>query len=50
MQYKTEYNTINGKTKKAPEKKEPDKKSDVKTTNNNSSTSYDKEEKSYKGE
>ena len=26
MQYKTEYQTINGKTKKVPEKKEQDKK------------------------
>lgn len=50
MQYKTEYKTINGKTKKVPEKKEQDKKSDVKISNNNSSSSYDKEEKSYKGE
>lgn len=51
MQYKTEYKTINGKTKKVPEKKDQDKKSDVKTSNNNSSSSaYDKEEKSYKGE
>lgn len=51
MQYKTEYKTINGKTKKVPEKKDQDKKSDVKASNNNSSSSaYDKEEKSYKGE
>lgn len=49
MQYKTEYKTINGKTKKVPEKKDQDKKTDVKTSNN-SSSSYDKEEKSYKGE
>lgn len=50
MQYKTEYKTINGKTKKVPEKKDQDKK-DVKTSNNNSSSSaYDKEEKAYKGE
>jgi hypothetical protein len=48
MQYKTEYKTINGKTKKVPEKKDQDKKTDVKTSN--SSSSYDKEEKSYKGE
>lgn len=50
MQYKTEYKTINGKTKKVPEKKDQDKKTDVKTSNNNSSSSYEKEEKSYKGE
>ena len=47
MQYKTEYKTINGKTKKVPEKKEQDKKTDVKTSNNiSSSSAYDKEEKS----
>ena len=34
MQYKTEYKTINGKTKKVPEKKEQDKKSDVKISTN----------------
>lgn len=50
MQYKTEYKTINGKTKKVPEKKDQDKKSDVKTSNNSSSSAYDKEEKAYKGE
>jgi len=51
MQYTTEYRTENGKTKKVPEKKDQDKKTDVKTSNNNSSSSvYDKEEKSYKGE
>ena len=50
MQFKTEYKTINGKTKKVPEKKDQDKKTDVKASNNNSSSSYDKEEKSYKGE
>lgn len=50
MQYKTKYQTINGKTKKVPEKKDQDKKTDVKTSNNNPSSSYDKEEKSYKGE
>lgn len=51
MQYKTEYKTINGKTKKVPEKKDQDKKTDVKpSTSNSSSSAYDKEEKSYKGE
>lgn len=51
MLYTTEYKTENGKTKKVPEKKDQDKKTDVKTSNNNSSSSaYDKEEKSYKGE
>ena len=49
MQYKTEYKTINGKTKKVPEKKDQDKKTDVKTSNS-SSSAYDKEEKSNKGE
>lgn len=44
MQYKTEYKTVNGKTKKVPDKKDQDKKE------NKTTSSYDDKEKSYKGE
>ena len=48
MQYKTEYQTINGKTKKVPEKKEQDKKQKTSTT---TTSGYDESSKtSYKGE
>ena len=47
MQYKTEYQTINGKTKKVPEKKEQDKKQKTSTP----TSGYDESSKtSYKGE
>ena len=47
MQYKTEYKTINGKTKKVPDKKDQDKKENKAQ---NTTSSYDDKEKSYKGE